>query len=423
MATVFTLKTNKGDGQDIYLSNTITSWKVGDSEKSNILFGVGTKFAVDNKGNLYANDATINNLTAVGGTFSGTISSSATISGGTIMGAIIKNGNGSFEVTADGHLTCTSATIGGWKVTKTEIQSTNGGFKLNPGNGISSKYLNTDEDGITTVENLKVKTSMETSNTCQVYLDGNVGIGTKAVTKYDLKTNGDIYLGGTMYVGGDGTYLKNYSNGLWAKGDLISLETAKLQIGTNGADTTTLIYGYLEIPEDTRIRIGGYVKTLPEYIGFTVTGDDAGAAANQAFKLITAAGTTTLNAPQSQGTSGQVLKTTGSGNTAWADLTASLVNFSNTTVTLTDADSGVYTVSIPYTKVTTSSSTAYTSGHSVKVYANQAPPSGFAINDYYTSTYSHYLGTVWADGESYTKVTTSSSQSNVSGQVQVNVSV
>lgn len=423
MATVFTLKTNKGDGQDIYLSNTITSWKVGESEKSNILFGVGTKFAVDNKGNLYANDATINNLTAVGGTFSGTISSSATISGGTIMGAIIKNGNGSFEVSADGHLTCTSATIGGWKVTKTEIQSTNGGFRLNPGNGISSKYLNTNEEGVTTVENLKVKTSLETSNTCQVYLDGNVGIGTKAVTKYDLKTNGDIFLGGTMYVGGDGTYLKNYSNGLWAKGDLISLETSKLQIGTNGADTTTLIYGYLEIPEDTRIRIGGYVKTLPEYIGFTVTEDDAGAAANQAFKLITAAGTTTLNAPQSQGTSGQVLKTTGSGNTAWADLTASLVNFSNTTVTLTDADSGVYTVSIPYTKVTTSSSTAYTSGHSVKVYANQAPPSGFAINDYYTSTYSHYLGTVWADGESYTKVTTSSSQSNVSGQVQVNVSV
>lgn len=425
MATVFTLKTNKNDGQDIYLSNTITSWTLGSGDnafsKSNILFGVGTKFAVDNKGNLYANDATINNLTAVGGSFSGTISSSATISGGTIMGAIIKNGNGSFEVTKGGHLTAKSATIGGWTVGPQNITSTNGGFVLNPSKGITSKYLNTNEDGVTTVEDLKVKTSLETSNTCQVYLDGNVGIGTKAVSDYDLKTSGDIFLGGIMYVGGKNTYLKNYSNGLWAKGDLISLETAKLQIGTNGADTKTLIYGYLEIPEDTRIRIGGYVKTLPEYIGFTVTGDDAGAAANQAFKLITAAGTTTLNAPQSQGTDGQILKTTGSGNTAWATLNASLINFSNTTVTLTDADSGVYTVSIPYTKVTTSSSTAYTGGHYVNVYANKEPPSGFAIKDYYTSTYKYHVGAVWADGEAYTKVTTSSSRSNVSGKVQVNV--
>jgi hypothetical protein len=54
----------------------------------------------------------------------------------------------------------------------------------------------------------------------------------------------------------------------------------------------------------------------------------------------------------------------------WKTLNASLVNFSNTTVTLTDASSGVYTVSIPYTKVTSSSSTAYTGGHYVSVYAN-----------------------------------------------------
>ena len=38
-------------------------------------------------------------------------------------------------------------------------------------------------------KDLKVIKTLETSGTCQVYLDGNVGIGTKAVTKYDLKTN------------------------------------------------------------------------------------------------------------------------------------------------------------------------------------------------------------------------------------------
>lgn len=193
MATIFTLKTNKGDGQDIYLSNTITSWTVNEVEKSNILLGIGTNFAVDNKGNLYANNATINNLTAVGGTFSGTISSSATISGGTIMGAIIKNGNGSFEVTADGHLTATSATIGGWKVDKDSLSSPSGTMKLSSGTGgISSTYFNSDANGVTSIEALEVKKSLTAIESCQVKIEGKMGINTDVPTTADLAVDGEI---------------------------------------------------------------------------------------------------------------------------------------------------------------------------------------------------------------------------------------
>ena len=203
MATVFTLKTNKGDGQDIYLSNTITSWTVNGTEKSNILLGIGTNFAVDNKGNLYANNATINNLTAVGGTFSGTISSSATISGGTIMGAIIKNGNGSFEVTAYGHLTCTSATIGGWKVSRSGISNQSGGFSLNPLAGITSTYLNTDKDGLTTITDLKVTDTFELSG--KGWISGSLKIGASSYIseKYIFYVNGTSYLYGDTTIKGN----------------------------------------------------------------------------------------------------------------------------------------------------------------------------------------------------------------------------
>lgn len=438
-ATKFTLQTS-----NIYLSDTGTTWE----GHADTVLGLGTKFAVDSKGNLTANDATINNLTAVGGSFSGTISSEATISGGTIMGAIIKNGNGSFEVTADGHLTCTSATIGGWKVDKDSLSSATGSLKLNSGTGgISSKYFNSDDEGVTEIEDLKVIKSLTATDTCQVSIEGNTGINVDPDKKYDLKINGSANFYGRLYLGKNATEsvyaggTTHGTDGIIVEGNDVCLYSDQVWIG-NSDNNQTYITGDLEIRADTTTKGDLHFKSnIYTYSGETAKPGKTGTfqtsnwfggtmklsfingimvgASSDGSDVDDLTGTTL---PSMTGHVGDVLVAT---TTApeWKTLNASLVNFSNTTVTLTDASSGVYTVSIPYTKVTSSSSTAYTGGHYVSVYANQAPPAGFSINDYKTGTYSHYVGRVWADGEAYTKTTTSTSNSSVSGKVQVSVSV
>lgn len=127
--------------------------------------------------------------------------------------------------------------------------------------------------------------------------------------------------------------------------------------------------------------------------------------------------------PTTKGTTTQVWTGGGTSNPSWKTLNASLVNFSNTTVTPPTDGSGVYTVSIPYTKVSSSSETDYTSGHRVTVYANKELPAGYRIGGYEDKGSGWVsVGTVWASGEAYTKVTTSTSTSSVSGQVQISVS-
>lgn len=265
MATVFTLKTNKNDGQDIYLSNTITSWTLGSgdsaSSKSNILFGVGTKFAVDNKGNLYANDATINNLTAVGGTFSGTISSSATISGGTIMGAVIKNGNGSFKVTKEGHLTASSANIGGWTVGP--ANSDTDGFRsgrliMSPSMGLNyNENFTVDAEGNLKAtsavfdKSLTVKaqrngaTVLEVNNTGQTKISGKLYVDGHYIYLDKDGTNGYIYTNGDVF------YIKN-TTWFYAQAKYIALE-GSVGIGANQVYTDRA----------NSIRVGGDVY----YIG------------------------------------------------------------------------------------------------------------------------------------------------------------
>ena len=60
-------------------------------------------FAVDPNGNMYANSAT----------FAGNISSTATITGGTLQSAQINSANGNFIVNTAGDMTCNNATING----------------------------------------------------------------------------------------------------------------------------------------------------------------------------------------------------------------------------------------------------------------------------------------------------------------------
>jgi hypothetical protein len=138
-------------------------------------------FHVDWAGNVYCT-----NLQATGGSFTGKIvatsgSFTGTIKGATILGGTLDIGSAgetagsgkfsvasdgsitignkdTFHVTSGGALTCTSATIGGWKVGT----GNSDGFRLNgltmsPTAGLNFKDLFTvDANGITTIDNLVV---------------------------------------------------------------------------------------------------------------------------------------------------------------------------------------------------------------------------------------------------------------------------
>mgnify|MGYP003291446778 CR=1 FL=1 len=57
---------------------------------------------------------------------------------------------------------------------------------------------------------------------------------------------------------------------------------------------------------------------------------------------------------------------------------------------VTDNGNNTASVSIPYSGTT--------NGHNVQTYCSQ---SGVSVNDYYTSSTPYHVGSVWADGESY----------------------
>lgn len=367
MATIFTLKTNKGDGQDIYLSNAATSWKVGDSGKSNILFGIGTKFAVDNKGNLYANDATINNLTAVGGSFSGTISSSATISGGTIKGGKIigaeiyvpEETGALFSVNSAGKLTCTSATIGGWEVSDGSNGFSNGNtYVRSSGIGYNNEKFYVDKDGnlfatsavFDTSLTVKAKRNgddiLTVSSSGATAITGKLTIGTE-------KKGADLDIYGSITISTD----------QWIY--LSSLGTSGARMNSTGgkqiamyAETGIFLHApyialnhdvaytnySLTIPVPSKIYVPGINKSLEDYIEESagvskITNPDGSQTAMvaKARNLVNSSGTITIAAPSSTGSAGQFLKTTdANGTTTWATIDTS-VSWNN----VTDKPSGL----------------------------------------------------------------------------------
>ena len=252
-------------------------------------------FRVDWVGNLYASGATIYGaIHASSGTFTGEINATTGEIGGWTIGTdrltggnVTLNSGGSitikdentFHVTNAGRLTCSSAKIGGWEVQ----QGSNGGasgFSYNGvgqmlssgfsygGNGVGSPFYVDAEGNLyatsaTFDTSLTVKASRGGSNVFYVDSSGNLEI------KGALTIKGDIDMGGAgydIYGGSKDTKIGFYDNGLFLYGGVVSVETNKFQVGTNGASTQTLMYGYVEIPEDTKIRIGGSVVTLPDYI-------------------------------------------------------------------------------------------------------------------------------------------------------------
>jgi hypothetical protein len=190
-ATDFTLSTD-----NIWLSDNGKTW----NDHANVVLGLGDNFAVDSSGNLYANNANLTNVTA-----SGTISAS-TITGSTISGAKISasemttttitaseftNGT-TFNVTAGGHLNCSSATIGGWNVNESSLSSPSGSLTFSSGGGgITSSFFNSNADGKTTITDLEVLNSL-TINGDAVFTCNGTG-----------EITGNTTIGGTLTVNTD----------------------------------------------------------------------------------------------------------------------------------------------------------------------------------------------------------------------------
>ena len=316
-------------------------------------------------------------IVATGGTFTGTITG-ATILGGTLDigsagetagsgkfsvasdGSITIGNKETFHVTSGGALTCTSATIGGWEVSESGFAS----GKMNITSGLQGGL---DFGGIFTVDakGTTIINDLDVVNTFEVLSKR----GADSVLSVDSK--GNLKVVGTLEVGTSEVNMKFLSNGLWITGaDTATINTNKIQLGVGNDSAKTLIYHYLEVPEDTRIRYNGVVSKLPDYIlkMFKEGGSEKGLG-KLAFLDDVVISSSTFKL--------------GSG---------SAYNVSPTV----SGDTATFIINIPGQSYSTSGGS--TSGHWVKVYANKDVD--VSISDG-TSGHPYYIGSVWADGEKY----------------------
>ena len=259
-ATDFTLSTS-----NIWLSDSGTTW----NGHGDIVLGLGSNFAVDSKGNLYANNANLTNITA-----SGTISGS-TITGGTISGAKITasemeastitateitNGQ-TFSLSSGGRLTCTSASIGGWEVGESSISNSSGGFTLNPSGGITSGYLNTDANGKTTIEDLEVLNSLTINGDAAFVCNGTGEI------------TGDTEIGGKLHITGevtlDSTVFKVGKATAWAA----EAETIRVDVPFEKGYDITIHNGI--ITNVTKVEESGLTQWWNSITGNNATAGDS----------------------------------------------------------------------------------------------------------------------------------------------------
>lgn len=110
------------------ITNGINTFKVNPNNQQK-LFSISNQnediLYVDSKGN----GVFKGKIYATSGEFIGNIKTSA-ISGGTISGAKINNGNGTFQVDENGNLTCNSGHIGGIKITANGLQADNNNWSV-----------------------------------------------------------------------------------------------------------------------------------------------------------------------------------------------------------------------------------------------------------------------------------------------------
>lgn len=277
---------------------------------------IGKNFMVDWAGQLTATGGTFTGtIHATGGTFAGDITASGSITGGDIIGANIYTPSKDapkFSVTKAGRMTATSANIGGWEVTESSIESTNGSFVLDPDMGISSDYLYTDETGKTTAIDLEVQKSLTALKECQVSIYGNMGINIDPDKTYDLKLNGNMFIkgGSKLYFGnsnayiyalsGDGGSLQFYGGEVYIQTDEVGIgKSGSSAVGIGGNPYTTAgsvrLHGkiYFDAPDGIYVSDSGWLS-LPKYIkkyskgllGITIDDDsDTGGIVAEASKV------------------------------------------------------------------------------------------------------------------------------------------
>ena len=120
---------------------------------------IGNQFIVDSKGN----GVFKGKIYATSGEFTGNIKASD-ISGGTISGTKINNGNSTFQVDENGNLTCNSGHIGGIKITANGLQADNNNWSVN-------------KDGTASFQNVKITGVKSGSAFGSVVYDGTTTSG------------------------------------------------------------------------------------------------------------------------------------------------------------------------------------------------------------------------------------------------------
>ena len=307
---------------------------------------VESAFKVDWSGQVNATGGTFNAINATNATFAGNITANGTITGGVIKGATIDGGilkvgytDNKYQLYADSN----GVTIQNANIINCSIQNGDGSQE-NVGFGVNSA-------GYMTGLGCALTNGMFTTCTVDKLLTCNGNILLTGANTLNFGGTGEEGSGGSLYFG---------TNGITCSGFMYAVK------GFSAPEVTcsTLTTSYYDGSQGSLL--------LSVNCSMDVTGS--------------------INC--------SVIKT---GTSLWIgedDITTFVNNLidekiSKATISLTgdyvtDNGNNTASVSIPYSGTT--------NGHNVQTYCSQ---SGVSVNDYYTSSTPYHVGSVWADGESY----------------------
>ena len=233
-----------------------------------------------------------------------------------------------------------------------QIGPDSGGYKLPASDGSANTFLQTDGSGTVTFVAPTISDLSDSSNVTT--LDGTQTItGNKTFSGTTTLSGANIISGGTFFTGTlVSTNSVSLNNGMTVTGttNLGATNATSLSVSSinflSGSSTISTITG--TSPEDLEIRSDGNAIIKLDY------DDDQ---SNQKFKVVNSAdavrfsvdedGTVTVNSafsfPTSDGTTGQVMTTNGSGTLSWSTLTSTLDGLTDVNIIGTPSQGDVLT--------------------------------------------------------------------------------